>query len=301
MLMFKDHSLGAILLGALFISFSSVWVVWAGLVPTVSAFYRVFFGAAILLFSCLLAKDFSLPHRRSLPLLIICSLSFAGDLVCWHASIGYIGPGLSTIIGNFQVFILTFISIVFYKERATVQFLISVPLAVFGLFLIVGFNWHLLPESYLFGLFLALMTALLYSVFILSLRHLQAAWPEVSPLNNLMAVSVGSSILLFPAVYFSADSFAIPSLSSLGSLLGLALFSQTIGWLLITSNLPKVLPSIAGLLLLLQPALAFVWDYLLFDRPTTLLNWSGVALVLAAIYLGMSSPRANMQTAQKQF
>jgi drug/metabolite transporter (DMT)-like permease len=37
-----------------------------------------------------------------------------------------------------------------------------------------------------------------------------------------------------------------------------------------------------------QPALAFVWDVLFFQRPTTLVNWLGVMVALAAIYLGMA-------------
>jgi drug/metabolite transporter (DMT)-like permease len=85
-------------------------------------------------------------------------------------------------------------------------------------------------------------------------------------------------------------SFAIPSLFSLLSLLALALFSQTIGWALISSSLPKIAPSIAGLILLLQPALAFVWDVVIFNRATTIMNWIGVAIALAAIYMGMSAP-----------
>ena len=113
----------------------------------------------------------------------------------------------------------------------------------------------------------------------------------------LLIVSAASSALLVPAVIFSEASFTIPTLASFGSLVGLALFSQTIGWILITTNLPHVVPSVAGLLLLLQPALAFVWDVLLFSRPTTLSNWTGVCIVLTAIYLGMSS--SHTDTAQR--
>jgi drug/metabolite transporter (DMT)-like permease len=54
-----------------------------------------------------------------------------------------------------------------------------------------------------------------------------------------------------------------------------------------------VLPSVAGLLLLLQPSLAFVWDVLIFQRPTSATQWLGVAIVLSAIYLGMSSTKSS--------
>lgn len=43
-----------------------------------------------------------------------------------------------------------------------------------------------------------------------------------------------------------------------------------------------------GPVLLLQPALAFVWDILFFARPTTPLDLLGVLLTLFAIYPGVA-------------
>ncbi|MEE4167267.1 MAG: DMT family transporter, partial [Desulfocapsaceae bacterium] len=265
--------LSYILIGATFISFSGIWVVWAALDPTVSAFYRVLFGTLFLFLGCLWKKEFYTINFSSSVLFIVCGLSFAADLVCWHAAISHIGPGLATIIGNFQVFILSFISIVFMGERISTRFIVSVPLAVSGLFLVVGFNWNSLPENYTKGILLSLLTALFYSIFILTMRRLQENQPQVSLFFNLMIVSFITSLLLVPAILLSGASFAVPALSSLGALVGLALFSQTIGWVLIVNSLPRVKASIAGLLLLLQPALSFVWDVLIFNRYTTLLNW----------------------------
>ena len=74
-----------------------------------------------------------------------------------------------------------------------------------------------------------------------------------------------------------------------------ALFSQVIGWVLITHSLPRVRASLAGLLLLLQPALAFVWDILFFSKETTALNLIGAAVTLTAIYIGATgrAPRSK--------
>ncbi len=284
---FVSSPLFSILAGATFISFSGIWVAWSNLDPVVSAFYRVFFGAVFLLFWCLLKQEFYKIDPKSRLLLLLCGISFAADLVCWHASINYIGPGLSTIIGNFQVFILTIISVTVFGTRLTIRFIISVPLAVFGLFMVIGFNWNALPENYLFGIFLGLLTALLYSVFLLTMRQVQANQPHIPSFYKVMIVSLIASLSLVPPTLLSGASFALPTLSSLTAVVCLALFSQTIGWVIIANSLPRVIPSIAGLLLLLQPALAFVWDVLIFDRQTTTINWIGVALVLVAIYLGM--------------
>ena len=42
-----------------------------------------------------------------------------------------------------------------------------------------------------------------------------------------------------------------------------------------------------GLILLLQPLLAFVWDVLFFSRSITLVELTGAILTLFGIYLGM--------------
>ncbi len=282
-----------ILTGALFISFSSIWVVWSQVDPLVSAFYRVFFGSLFLLLNCLLTKTLRLISVRTIVYCALCGLCFAGDLYCWHLSISYVGPGLATILGNFQVFVLTFISVLFFGQRLRVVFILALLLAFFGLFLIIGINWETLSDDYRLGVLFGLITALFYACFILSLRKIQGLEPGISFIYTLLLISVATSVILGPLVWFSGKSFAIPGAGSLLSLICLGLFSQTIGWAFIARSLPNLLPSIAGLILLLQPALAFVWDVLIFARPTSLVQWGGVAIVLAAIYLGANSTRSR--------
>jgi drug/metabolite transporter (DMT)-like permease len=106
-------------------------------------------------------------------------------------------------------------------------------------------------------------------------------------------VSFTTAIFLAADVVHSNDSFQIPDLQSLFSLAALGVFSQSVGWILIANALPGVRASLSGLILLLQPALAFVWDVLFFQRPTTPVNWLGVLIALAAIYLGMARKQSG--------
>ena len=282
-------TLANILIGAFFISFSGIWVAWSEVHYSVSAFYRVFFGALFLFVPCLVNREFRPLTRQSSAMVCLCGLCFAGDLLCWHASIDYIGPGLATIIGNFQVFILTLFSVIFLGKKVTTRFITAVPLAITGLFLIIGFHWSELAPGYHIGLLLGLVTAFFYSGFILILGKIQTLQKEPLFFYNLLLVSASSAFFLGLYVLFSGTGFRIPTLSSLGSLLGLALLSQTIGWTFISKGLSRIAPFIAGIILLLQPALAFVWDVLIFDRPTSLTNWFGVVIALSAIYMGMTS------------
>jgi len=115
------------------------------------------------------------------------------------------------------------------------------------------------------------------------------------PFFVLLLVSLSTAVFLAAEVVHHNDSFQIPDLQSLFSLAALGLFSHSLGWILITNALPKIRTSFSGLILLLEPALAFVWDVLFFQRPTSLVNWLGVVIALAAIYLGMAGKSADAE------
>ncbi len=275
------------------ISFSGVWVKVSHVTPTASAFYRVLFGGILLLAAAIWRRELKWTGGRQLTLLLFCGLLFALDLSFYHHSIFYVGPGLGTILPNFQIFILTAVGIFFLKERIRWSFLLAIPLAFWGLFLIVGINWGGLDPQYKIGVYFGLATAVCYAGVLLFLRKLQADQAGASIFYVLMAVSLTSAAFLAMEILRTGDSFAIPDLQGFLSLAALGLFSQSLGWVVITNALPRVRASFSGLILLLQPSLAFVWDVLFFQRPTSAANWLGVLVVLVAIYLGTFKPNRS--------
>jgi len=68
--------------------------------------------------------------------------------------------------------------------------------------------------------------------------------------------------------------------------------------LFIASSLPEVTTVEAGLALLLQPTLSFVWDVAFFDRPMTATELAGAGIVLMAIYLGSRPSSKQIQGAR---
>ena len=281
----------SVLLGASMISFSGVWVVLAEVPSTTSAFYRVLFGFLFLLIAHT-GSGLSFPHVRKIFIATaLCGFTFALDLYFWHASMQYIGPGLGTILSNFQVFFMAACGMFFLQERLKLRFLFSLPLAFFGLFLLIGFRWSTLPSDYRLGIFYGFLTALAYTVYLLLLRNIQYVSQKDSRFTPMMLISFFTA--LFLAVYMLATdiSFAIPSLQSAFSLTALGLCSQAIGWILIAGSLPKMAASMTGLILLLQPSLAFIWDVLFFARPTDSIQWLGAVITLSAIYLGLTGSR----------
>jgi drug/metabolite transporter (DMT)-like permease len=228
---------------------------------------------------------------------LIAAIFFALDLYAWHRSIVFVGPGLATILGNFEVFLVPIVGLVFFGERLRLRFVLSVPLAVTGLFMIVGLRWQQLSPDYRIGICYGLSTALFYTGFLIVLRNLQSHPSKPPAALSLTVVSFSSTLYLALEMVRTGESFAIPDIQSALSLVALGLMCQTMGWLLITRSLPRIPAAIAGLILLLQPLLSFVWDVVFFNRATSTAAWAGVGLALCAIYLGASSGRKGASKA----
>jgi drug/metabolite transporter (DMT)-like permease len=275
-----------VLAGAFLISFASVFVKTAHVGPTVAVFYRFLFGFLALGIAAAWRRE---PIHRGWTSWIWAAVGgavFSLDLFFWHRSIHYIGPGLATIIANFQVFSLAAIGALFMSERIGWRLALAIPLAFLGLLLIVGWNWSDLGADYRWGVLYGLITAAIYTALTLILRKSQTIPGRLSPMANMTWVCLIGAMVALPVIGYSDETFSIPDLSSWAALIAYGTLCSGLGWSLITTGLPKVEASRAGLILILQPTLAFVWDILLFARPTTALHVLGAGITLVAIYLG---------------
>src|SRR5262249_19298573 len=122
--------------------------------------------------------------------------AFAADIYFWHRSIHYVGPGLATILGNFQVFFMAAAGILFFHEPASLRFLISIPIAVAGLFLLIGLNWSGFDATYRKGVFFGVFTATSYAAYLLCLRGARRESNRLSAPANLTWVSAITAALL---------------------------------------------------------------------------------------------------------
>jgi len=273
-------------IGAALISLSPVWVRLVEVAPSTSGFYRVLFGGAALVVYLLLTRRRLQLSQRAWWLLTVASAFLSVNLWFWHRSIILIGPGLSTLIANFQVFIMMIAGIVFLRQTPRPIQIIAMPLALLGIALIVGFDWNALPKDYKLGVIFGFLTAVTYASFMLTLRAVRVTSAFRVPTRELAVVSVICSVMMAFAVLAEGESLTIPSYEDLGWLVAYGVLSHCVGWLFIASSLSEVTTVEAGIALLLQPTLSFVWDVLFFDRPTSAIEFAGAGIALLAIYLG---------------
>lgn len=275
--------MGSLALGAVTISFAAVFVKTAGISADASAFYRMLFGSL-----CMIALMAGRKRLAMLPGLLVPAIPAAilltGDFLCWHRAILAVGPGLATMLGNLQAVVIAVISVIFLGERTGLRFFAALGLALSGVYLTVGPVWNLAGETFRIGVLFGIATALFYGCYILALKRLVNRSGDV--LGSTTAVTIGTAVMCGAATLISGESFVLPDIAAWSSMLALGALCQCGGWLFIARGLNKTPASLAGLVLLLQPVLSYLWDILFFAKPVNPVELSGVGLALCGIYLG---------------
>jgi len=289
----KNNPRLRLFIGAALISLSPVWVRLVDVPPTTSGFYRVLFGSVVLVIYLLVLRKRVEFSRQAWLMLTVAALFLALDLWFWHRSIDFIGPGLATLLANFQVFIMMIAGFLFLKQTPRLKQLVAVPMALVGLALIVGLDWNNLPADYRLGVVFGLLTAVVYAGYLLSLRQARQHSSYRVPTREIAVVSVICTVMMAASIIAEGETLVIPSYPDVGWLLAYGVLSHSLGGLFIASSLPQVTAAEAGLALLSQPTLSFIWDVVFFDRPMTSLELLGAFIALAAIYLG--SRRSSKQ------
>ena len=276
------------LVGALAISFAPILYTVSNLNPLSGAFFRMLYA---LPFLALIIWFRAVDDNRSFNTRLIAfaaGLVFALDFVSYHSSTDWIGAGISTLIGNSQVIIVTLMSWWLFGERPNLSILIALPVVVVGLLLISGM-WDDEPYgSYpVRGVIAGISAAVFYSSFLIIYRF---ANRELAPTANLQFDATSGcvigllvlSILPLQSLHIQPIDFQ-PTWPNHGWILTLAIVGQVLGWLAISYSLPRLPAVYTSFILLLQPVLTIVWGVILLSELPSVQQFLGMILILGSI------------------
>jgi len=282
------------MLGAACISSSAILVTLAHVGPVTTAFFRCALALPVLI------PIATLEQRRLGPRPLtsrayawLAGLFLAVDLVLWNHAISDVGAGVATVLGNLQVLFVAAFAWVVLRERPDRRFLIMLPVVLAGIVLVSGMlGGHAAGVHPLAGIGFGVGTSAAYACFLLVLRSTSGQAPHVAGqlADATVGATAGSVILGLVTGGLQLD---IPW-PSFGWLLILALLSQTVGWLLITSALPRLPAAISSLVLLLQPAASMALaDVVLSERPTLIQVGGAVLVCLGVLAVTRTSARSS--------
>jgi drug/metabolite transporter (DMT)-like permease len=273
------------LLGAGCISFSAVFVRMADVSPATATFFRAAYAIPLLLLIWLWVRrsDRRSPAMRRLA--FASGLLLGADFTLWHFSIDAIGAGLATVLANTQVAFVGLLAWFLHGERPRPLALALVPVVFLGVVLLSGMGG---ADAYgsdpMAGVLFGVGAGLAYAGFLIALRRSNRGLaPAAGPLlDATLGVALGTALVgLAGGLRLDFQ----PVWPSHGWLLTLAVVSQVVGWLSITTALPRLPALETSIILLAQPMGAVLWGRLFFDEQLSLVQWSGVSLVLVGVTL----------------
>lgn len=272
--------------GAACIASSAMLVRLADTTPATAAAYRCLLSVPILAV-LVWWQTRREPHRplRSRLLGVGSGIFFTFDLYLWHHCIADAGAGVATVLGNLQVVVVAAVGWAVLSERPSNRLLLALPVVFAGVVLVSGLIG---PAAYgnhpLRGTLYGVFTSIAYAGFILLLRA--SSDGTSSAAAPLLDATVTAGLLSIVLGMATDGVDLTPSWGALGWLALLALFSQVIGWLLISRSLPHLPAAVTALVLLLQPLGALVLGAVVLSERPTWVQLVGSALVLGGVVFG---------------
>jgi drug/metabolite transporter (DMT)-like permease len=271
------------ILGALCIATSSVLVRLAGTDPNTTAIFRCLYALPFLGFLALREDArYGARPRRVRVLSSIAGVCFAADLILWHHAIAAVGAGLATVLGNLQVLVVGLLAWSLLGERPSNRIFVALPVVLGGVVLISGvIGVGAYGEDPALGVLFGALTSIAYAAFILILRHGSTDLRRVA--GPLFDATLVSALACIAFGIVSGEMDLVPHWPSHGWLVTLALTSQVVGWLLISSSLPRLPAALISMLLLVQPVGAMALAAIVLEEDPSPVQLAGAALILAGV------------------
>ena len=273
-----------LIIGAIAIAFSPIFVRFSDVDPIMTAFYRIFISLPFFLFfsSFNIIEKVKFPEfNNSYVIFLVSGIFFALDLICWHWSIKLTTVSKATFLSNLAPIVVIIFSLIFLKERFSKFFYLAALLSMVGMLMLLGESFKF-NKSQFIGDLLGVLTAVWYGSYIVTISQLRKKYNSTSIM--FLSGIVTAIILLIVSILFE-QSLIPQSLFTITIIFLLGFVCQFMGQSFITYSLAYLSASLSSLCLLIQPIAATVLAYFFFQEKLTTIQFFGSALILIGIYI----------------
>ena len=289
-------ALALLILGAVLISFSGIFVKVSELGPQATGFYRLLFAFPVFwLWQRWSARDGRGDADRPRSqgdfwLLVLPGLLLAGDFIAWHWGIRLTNVANPTLFGNTAPIWVTLALWLIWGKRFRPGFLVGMALAIAGIALILGASFET-GRNDLIGDLLGIVTGMFYGAYMLALKASRRRFSTAA----IMTWGAAAGALLILGVALAAgESLVIPSWHGLLLLVALSLVSQVGGTSMISWSFAHLPAAFSAVTLLMNPMLTAIFAWVLLDEALGLGQVAAGLLVLGGILVAWYySPAAD--------
>ena len=231
----------------------------------ISAFYRMLIAVSLLLPYVLITKKFQLPEKKHLILAVICGVLFASDVAVWNIAIQESSATQASLLTNLSPLWVGIISYVFLKTKPATNFWIGTIVALFGMAMLVGFEFFL-ELNFDNAFILAVLSGIFYSIYLLVSKK---ALSNIDILSFMTISLTASSIYLAVVCVWMNEPFSGFSNSGWLVLVLQAVVCQLMAWLSVSYATQHMRPTRVSLSLLGQAVLTSILAWVFLDEKIT--------------------------------
>jgi drug/metabolite transporter (DMT)-like permease len=271
------------------ITWSAIFVRWAGVPGTASAFYRVVIAGAILVPWWLLrGRGDSTSARRRFStrqglVAVAGGVFFALDLALWNSSVMRTQAAVASILGNNTPFFVGMMSWLVFDRRPRASFWIGLGLALAGCLMIIGANLRSGgAQGSLSGDVMALVASVFFAAYLVTTERIRPKMDTLTFSTLAIAGSIATLFVLCLALRIPLSGY--PPRAWL-AIAGLGIISQLVAYFALVYALGHLPATITSVGLLAQVPSTALLAMLLLGEPLTALQLLGGAIVLAGIYV----------------
>jgi len=268
--------------GVISISWSAIFVRWARMPGTCSAFYRTLIARILLwvLFPFLRDKSRRL-SRRSFWITVLGGALFAGDVGFWNTAVMHTSAGNATFLSNIAPLFVGLFTWMLTRRLPSRRFWIALLVGTLGSALIVAADLRLaLSRSSADAL--AVLAAVCFGLYLIITSRLRE---QHDVLELLVLSTTASAVVLFLAAVGARLPMAIPGANSLSALLALGLICQVGGYFCLTYALGHLPATVTSILFLSVAPFTAMFAWMIFGERMSAMEIAGGALVLTGAWI----------------
>ena len=279
----------ALLFGGVCIGFSPIFVRLSETGPTSSAFWRVLLVLPLFYMTMVRNTNKRIKNGENVTAfkfskkiwwgLTLSGFLFAADLAFWHSALQYTTVANATLLSNLMPILVAVGAHFLFKEHLTPVFYMGLALALIGAVVLAGNGSG---QGRLLGDGLAVVTAVFYGAYILSVRWLRR---DVGTSAIMFWTGVVSVVFLLPLAVATGEVVLPTSAYGWYILFGLAFISQFVGQGLITYSLAHLPAAFGAVSLLVQPVVAAALAWNIFGEALGPWEFLGATVILTGIVL----------------
>ena len=284
-------AVGALLLGAVAIATSPLFVRVSETGPVATAFWRAFLALPVLWTWSAVAQRTR--HGRGFGsdrgLLIAAGLLFAGDLAFWTWSIMMTSVANATLLAHLAPIFVALAAWLVWRKRPRRLFLVGLATALTGMIVLIGGDFK--PTSReLLGDICGVITAMFYAGYQMTVTRLRE---RVSTATIMAWSGLVTAVALLPLALLSGEQLLPATALGWLNLVGLALVAQVAGQSLIAYAMAHLPATFSSVGLLFQPVMAALFAWTLLGESMGWLQIAGGVAVLIGIRIAHQAETAR--------